>query len=286
MTGGAPTCAVRNDAVVGALIHRHHNFSYCRQGERAKVTHARKITIGVQPIDKVYRVHSLGGAVVDSILGLRLKELPEDYFEEVAVAHGTQNGYRLSGRKGENSLVFTESQLVFTRDHHESSSRLDFDKVASEFRLIWNAANSILQMANVRRIGIVAECLYTVPHKSVSGWLRSRLLSPQLHAEVLHSERFTLRFEERELAKDGIAPDPKKADFHNTICTIYDNAYDDTHPVPGFVVLSVDTQRYFAPVISGKTVPEEMQKLRRQFELSLAKFDQQLVTLGATHAAA
>ena len=250
------------------------------------MTHVRKITIGIQPIDKIYRVHSLGGAVVDAILGLRLKELPEDYFEEVALAQGAQNGYKISGRKGENVLVFTESQLVFTRDYHESGSHFAFDKVAAEFRAIWTAANSVLQMVNVRRIGIVAECLYAVPHKSVSGWLRSRLLAAPFQAEGMHSDRFTLRFEERELAKDGIVPDSKKADFLNAICTIYDNAHDDTHPSPGLLVLSSDTQRYFAPVISGRTVPEELLKLRKHYEASIGKFEQQLLNLGATHAAA
>jgi hypothetical protein len=241
----------------------------------------RKFTIGLAPYIKMHRIRSIGGEVVDAVLALRLKALSENFFEEVLI-QTDHNGYRLTGGKGANSLAFNDQSIAFTRDYFESNDSFDFDKVIEDFRAIWGAVNSVVRITDVRRIGIVAESKYTVPSKAPNIWMRNNF-SPIFKSDK-HAERFHLKFENRTFAADGLAPDPKKSDFINTIYQIYDGEMDNDHSMPGFMFASLDVQRYFTPVITGKNIVDEVLKLKKTFDDSLRKFDDQLKELGASDA--
>lgn len=242
----------------------------------------RKFTIGIAPQVRMYRIHSLGGQIVDAVLALRLKNLPEDFFEEV-LAQTDRQGYRLRGQGGRNILTINDLNIAFTRDYHDAEDSFDFEKCMDQFKTIWTAVNTVLHLTDVRRIGMVSESKYEIPKKiAPSVWMRNTF-SPQFTSE-LHAEKFNLRFEERKLAKTGLAPDPKKEDFINVITQIYDGDLDAEHPSSGFMFSSTDVQRYFAPVISGKTVGDEMLKLKKQFDSAFNKLDDRLKNLGAIHA--
>lgn len=241
----------------------------------------RKFTIGVAPYARMYRMYGAGGQVVDAVLALRLKALSEDFFEEVLV-QSDRNGYRLTGRHGGNVLSFNDQNITFTRDYYDSQDVFDFNKVLDQFRIIWGAINSVLQIADVRRVGMVSESKYEVPSKAPSAWMRNTFTP--LFESKLHAEKFQMRFEDRELAADGLAPDPKKSDFINTIYQIYDSSLDIDHPMPGYMFTNTDVQRYFTPVISGKGVPDEALKLKKHFDAASKKLDDRLKDLGASHA--
>lgn len=241
----------------------------------------RKFTIGIAPYTRMYRIHSAGGEVVDAVLALRLKALPEDFFEEVLI-QTDRNGYRITGHHGNNALSLNDQNITFTRDYYESTDSFDFSKVFDQFRIIWGAINSVLQITDVRRVGMVSESKYEVPSKTPSTWMRNTFSPP--FGSDLHVEKFHLRFEERELAADGLAPDPKKADFINTIYQIYDSEMDADHSTTGYMFTNTDVQRYFTPVITGKGVPDEILKLKKRFDVASKKFDDRLKKLGASHA--
>ena len=245
------------------------------------MTKIQKFTIGVAPYARLFRMLNLGGQIVDAVLALRLKALPEDFFAEVSM-QADHNGYRLIGQKGRNSLAFNDQSITFTKDFYESDDSFDFNKMVEQFRTIWGAVNSVLHLADARRVGIVAESKYEVPSKATSAWMRNKL-SPAF-ASDLHAEKFQLRFEDRALAADGLAPDPKKADFINTIYQIYDGELDTEHSAPGYMYSTIDVQRYFTPVIAGKDVVDEAVKLKKHFDLALKRLDTQLQQLGASHA--
>ena len=191
--------------------------------------HIRKFTIGVLPFAKMFRVHGLGGAATDAVLKLRGKTLSDTFFDEIGV-NAERTAYRLTGNDQVNSLHITEESIAFTKDYHDSSGSFSFKKTIEELKTIWPAVQSVLAVTDIRRIGMVAEYRYSVPHKHPSVWLREKFLTLPT-AQV--TDKFSLRFEEREFAKDGIAPDPKKADFINSIYHYYDSAIDASHPSPG-----------------------------------------------------
>jgi len=239
----------------------------------------RKFTIGVLPFAKMFRVHGLGGAATDAVLKLRGKGLSETYFEEIGV-NVERTAYRLTGGDQVNSLHITEESIALTRDYHEADGTFSFKKTLEDFKLIWPAIQSVLSVSDIRRIGMVAEYRYSVPHKHPSIWLRENLVAART-AKV--TDKFLLRFEERELAKDGLAPDPKKADFINYIFQYYDSALDASHPTPGYADVNVDVQRYFAPMLTGNVV-DECAKLHRHFESAEGHVHEFMTKLGATDA--
>lgn len=239
----------------------------------------RKFTIGVSPFAKMFRLHGQGGAVTDAVLRLRSKSLADNFFSEVGV-NPERTAYQLSSDDQLNSLQLTDESVAFTKDYYESDSSFDFRKVLDEFRAIWSSVHAELNVQDIRRIGMVAEYRYIVDAKSVSGWLRDKLTTlktPRL------TEKFQLRFEEREFASDGKAPDPKKGDFINYIYNFYDSALDAQHSSVGYVHVDLDVQRYFAPLLNG-SVADEVLKLHKYFDVAQKQLDEQFKALGATHA--
>ena len=239
----------------------------------------RKFTIGVQPFAKSFRMHGLGGAATDTVLRLRGKALPDNYFSDVGI-NAERTAYRLSSEDQTNSLQLTEDSVTLSKDYFDANTSLDFKKVLEEFRTIWGAVDSVIKLVDIRRIGMVGEYRYAVESKNSSVWLRSKLTTIPTKSAT---DKFTIRFEEREFAKDGGVPDPKKADFLNCIYSIYDSISDANHPAPGFVDVDVDAQRYFTPLLNTN-VADEILKLHKHFESSQRKIDEFLMSLGATHA--
>lgn len=239
----------------------------------------RKFTIGVLPFAKTFRMHGLGGAATDAVLRLRGKALSDSYFGDVGV-NTERTAYKLTSEDQVNSLSLTEESIALTKDYYEATTSFDFRKVLEEFRAIWGALDSVLKMTDIRRVGMVAEYRYAVEAKNASVWLRQNLTK---FPTKLASDKFMLRFEEREFADDGGVPDPKKADFINCIYTIYDSASDANHPMPGFIDADVDVQRYFTPLLNA-SVGDEVLKLYKHLEPAVRRVDEHLNSLGATHA--
>lgn len=239
--------------------------------------HIRKFTIGILPFAKMFRVHGLGGAATDAVLKLRGKTLSDTFFDEIGV-NAERTAYRLTGNDQVNSLHITEDSITFTKDYHDSDGTFSFRKTIEELKIIWPAIQSVLAVSDIRRIGMVAEYRFAVPHKHPSVWLREKFLTLP---SALVTDKFSLRFEEREFAKDGIAPDPKKADFINYIYHYYDSAIDASHPTPNYVDVNVDVQKYFAPMLSGSVI-DECANLHRSFENAELRVHASMTKFGAT----
>ena len=97
----------------------------------------RKFTIGVQPFAKSFRMHGLGGVATDTVLRLRGKTLPDNYFSDIGV-NAERTAYRLSSEDQTNSLQLTEDSVTLTKDYYDAKTSFDFKKVLEEFRvLLW-----------------------------------------------------------------------------------------------------------------------------------------------------
>lgn len=238
----------------------------------------RKFSIGVQPFTKMFRMLGVAGSVCDAVLRLRSKALADDFYKEVGWSND-RTVCRLSNGTLGNLLTLTEESVVFTKDCHENDKTFSFDKTLAEFKTVYAALNAILNIQDIRRVGLVAEYRLTVDAKSPSSWLREKLsTSPS----TLVTDKFFMKYEEREFAADGRAPDPKKADFINYIYHFYDSVLDADHSKPGFVDVNLDVQHYFAPVLNS-SVPDEVQKLHRHFEAAQKRLLERLKALGAIH---
>lgn len=242
------------------------------------MSNVKKFTIGISPVTKMFRVQSIGGAVVDALIGLRTKALSGEAFTEVG-SNTERTAYRVTNASKTANFEIKEETLVFSRDLYDSQVAFDFTKMHQEFQVIWAAANAVVEMKDIRRIGMVAEHRYAPQTNSCSGWLREKLTS--LDSKLV-TDKFFLQFEEREYARDGIAPDPKKSDFINYIYHFYDGALDASHPLEGSINANLDVQRYFAPVHNGN-VPSEVLKLHKHFEVAQKRLNEKLKTLGVAN---
>lgn len=238
------------------------------------MTPVMKFSIGIMPVTKMFRIGGIGGAVVDAIIGLRTKALSGDAFTELA-SNNERTAFRITNADKSGSFEINEQHVVFNRDFYESKTSFDFERIHEEFQIIWNAANSVLEMKDIRRIGMVAEHRYKPPMPA-NTWLRDRLTT--LETKML-TDKFLLQFEEREYARDGIAPDPKKSDFINYIYHFYDSALDASHPIDGSVNANLDVQRYFAPVHNGN-VAGEVLKLHKSFVSAQKRLGEKMKALG------
>lgn len=238
----------------------------------------RKFTIGVMPFAKMFRIHGQGGAATDAVLHLRSKSLPEDFFSEVAT-NPERTAYRVNSVDQLNTLQLTEESVNFSKDYYEAEVSFDFRKVLEEFRLIWAAVNSVLNVQDIRRIGMVAEYRCAIDSSAPSAWLRQKLTSMPTS---LATAKFNLQYEERELAADGTLPDPKKSGFINYIYRYYDSAMDANHPLPDYVDVDLDVQHYFAPLLNGN-VGDEVLKLHHHFDSAQQRLSKSLKAMGASY---
>jgi hypothetical protein len=240
----------------------------------------RKMSIGVRPVRKMFRVPGIGGEAADAILSQA--ELPEGYFNVVG-SSTDRKVWRLSNDKQSNFLALSEESVVFVRNYYASNDAYDFTKVLSEFRAIWSALQPRLNVRDIRCIGIVCEYRFSVGATDPSVWLRRSLT--KLNTDR-HTQKFNLRFEDRDHMPDGKAPDPKRSDFINYIYQYYDSALDVDHPASGFVDVDLDVQRYFAPVVNPGVADEVMKLNNKFFEPAEKRLDEHMKSLGAANAKA
>lgn len=220
----------------------------------------KKITIGIQPSQKMFRVSSLHGSIVDSVLSLRgTKPITDEYYTEIS--RSTEQGsIRLKNDAEGNTLIVDLSNVVFVKDVYKSDKQLDIDDAFKEFRLIWKQVNDLLHVRDVRRIGVVGEHRIPVQNSSSATLLKS-LTSISVAS---HPAKFILRFEERRLTTTGGIPDFKKDDFINVIRDYYDSEMDSDQPEEKHVNINLDVQRYYSPLFNGN-IFDEAERVHQQF---------------------
>ncbi|WP_373498937.1 hypothetical protein [Desulfococcus sp.] len=236
----------------------------------------RKIVIGIRPVTKMFRVSSLGGEAVDSVLDRRgTKPLSDDYYSQVAT-NMELGAFRLSNEKIGNELKIDRENVVFTKHHYGANTGVVVETAIAEFATIWSAIDDVLRIKDVRRIGIIAEHRFKEndPHVSATLMKALTIISPPVYPA-----KFMMRYEERRATAEGLAPDIKKSDFVNVIRDYYDAELDTEHPEKGSANANIDVQRYYAPPISGNIIAE-VRKLGKIFNKERELFIQAISNKG------
>lgn len=236
----------------------------------------RKFAIGVRPASKMFRLTSVAGLVIDTVLSARgSKTLDEEYYSTVETTN-EYSAFRLQNNKLGNSLHVDVSNVLFSKNTYECDANLAVEKVLDEFSEIWSLINKILKINDIRRIGIVGEHQIHIEKENPNKTLMTSLMSfpaPQ------YPSKFHLKYEERRTTKEGIAPDILKSDFININYEYYDSELDADHPAIGSLNANLDVQRYFSPLLTSN-VSDEVKKLHKIFSEEKKKFDAQLKERG------
>ncbi|MEQ8857599.1 MAG: hypothetical protein RIC56_03035 [Pseudomonadales bacterium] len=227
----------------------------------------QKLTIGVRPALKVFRLHTLGGSLVDSLLAARgsTKPLAPDYFHTIGT-NVEKGAYRLASEDNSNVLTMQPADVIFTKDAYDLESSIDLGEFLREFDAIWKVLDETLHFRDVRRIGIVAET--RIWGKSAHRSLFHRLMN----LDIPNPFKLNLRFEERRQTKEGLAPDLEKSDYVNIIHSYYASSLDTEHPEDDAVNANLDVQRYYMPWLTSD-VPRSAAQVSRTFEREFARLD-------------
>ena len=157
-----------------------------------------KFTVGIRPSQKMFRVSSLHGSLVDSVLSLRgSNPIDDEYYTEIS--RGAEQAFiQLRNEDRGNTLRIDLDNFTFVKDFYASEKQFDIDDALKEFRLIWKQVNEVLHVRDIRRIGIVAEHRIPVEKNNPSAVLLKALTSVPVSA---HPAKFILRFEERRVCQ-------------------------------------------------------------------------------------
>lgn len=210
----------------------------------------KKITIGIRPAQRMFRVSSFIGAVIDEVLSKRgVGLIGAEYYSEVTKSQ-EQAFVQLRGQDGANFLRIDQDGIVFCRAAYDAAgSGISIDNCFAEFHSIWKAINDVLIVRNIRRIGLVGEHRISMPESEVNKRLMSAVTTfePPAHPHKLH-----LRFENRSFitSKTGI-PDLKSDDLLNVISDFYDSSMDGDFPTSEGINFNLDVQRYYNPFFNG-----------------------------------
>jgi hypothetical protein len=229
----------------------------------------RKFIVGVRPASKMFRLQSLSGLVIDTILSARGSKPFDDEYYSMVETTNSNGSFRLFNSKLGNSLLVDDSNVIFMKNTYECNVNLTPEKMLDEFSAIWPQINKILKINDIRRIGIVGEHQIHIGKKNPNVILMSSLtniLVPQ------HPSKFHLKYEERRPTKEGIAPDILKSDFININYEYYDSEIDVDHSTIDSLNANIDVQRYYSPLLTSN-VTDEVKKLLKMFSEEKKKFD-------------
>ena len=236
----------------------------------------KKYTLGIRPSQKLFRLSSLMGMVIDAVLSCRgEKDIDEEYYSEVS-RNVESSVLLLRNEERGNILRIDMENVIFTKDLYETDRHFDIDKTIQEFRLIWKFTNDVLKLSNIRRVGMVAE--YRIGPTSGSP---SKILIEAFTkiTSSSHPGKFQLRYENRSLVNSGSAPNLQKDDYLNVIYDFYDSEMDVSHPQQDHINANLDVQRYYSPLLNGN-VFDEINKLKKEFQRQKTNFASDLTAKG------
>lgn len=228
----------------------------------------KKLLVGIRPASKMFRIPSIDGLIIDALLALRgVKPISDEYYKEIATNH-EQGTFRLQNSELGNILRVDMSNVILIKDAYDLESHINIEKAFTEFESIWTTLNEILEIHDVRRIGIAAEYQISLDEKNPNIEVMEKLCKLK---RPTHPGKFHLRFEDRRPTKDGLAPDIEKSDFVNVIFDFYDSEMDSEHPTQGAINANIDYQKYYSPLLS-RNIWDEVKIQSRKFESEIKSF--------------
>jgi hypothetical protein len=234
----------------------------------------KKLTVGITPVAQMFRVASFSGQIADEII-VSTRDKPirnSEYFTELSGP--SVAAIQLRNKERGNYLLINSGNIVFTQERFKA--HVDIDKFLEEFAQLWGVIDDILEVQQVRRIGMVAEHrVFNVddPSKVLQGAL-TKYPMPD------HTGKFYCSFEKRIPLGRGASPINVKVDaFTNMLHQFYDAEMDLESPEPNAFNVNLDVQRYYTDE-TGDRVLDEVRSLKRDFETQWREFQAQIKALG------
>ncbi|MBI4998170.1 MAG: hypothetical protein HZC22_15015 [Rhodocyclales bacterium] len=226
-----------------------------------------KATIGIRFSERMFRLSTHAGALIDNLLALRGKPLDSGDFETIGRDAHDMNIKVYSETAGKYLHIDLEN-VTYTVDLYDKGENFSFDTFLDNFSAIWNVINETLHCREIRRVGLVTE------RRFLKGNEPNRFLLDHLTTFKFDGfpAKFNLSFEVRKNTGPGGLPDPTKDDFINYLYFFYDSILDIEHSEPGAININLDVQRYFSPSLRDGPIAA-LRKLKAEYD----KADQDLL---------
>ncbi|MGS0742007.1 hypothetical protein ACVBEF_09255 [Glaciimonas sp. GG7] len=245
-------------------------FTYLK--EKVLMNVVRKLTLGFRPDTRAFRVESMRGLLIDTLLDARGIDIPIDYYANIAT--GLDGVFSLMSEGDGNLLLVDKENIFFTKSAYSNNGHIDLDKTFKEFMAIFGVIQRIIKFKGIRRIGLIAEHRFNTVKNNNTELLATLTKLPVMEFPA----HFTLHYENR-APSTGSSLDTMKGAFTNCIHDFYDSALDTSVPIEGKINANIDYQKYYAPSLNTKIV-EETEKHFFAFKKELKKFDEQILKLG------
>ena len=223
-----------------------------------------KISIGVQPVRKMFRLGTLHGVLVDDLISIKAPDSQSGYYFEQVITNASEEGFSLRDEDETHMLVVKIDNIVYTQDYIKSDLKYYKKEFLSNFESVWSKVHGSLAVSNIRRLGIIAEAEMESENSNISKYLIENLTKIKIGA---FPAKFSLKYEERQPTKEKVTPDIKKDDLTNTIVQIREVKSRKSETESTVIALSVDSQRYYAPTLeTGSKVLKEVRSLFESFD--------------------
>ena len=237
-----------------------------------------RFIVGIRFSKKMFRLPSLGGVVIDELLKLQTteKKLGDNYFSQIGSTVASHDaGISLNDDKLFNKLTILPEQVIFKKTSEHDNAAVSVDGAIEEFKILFNAANKILDFPEMRRLGFVGELRLSEKYIGKAGLQLIEGLTKFSPPEGCG--RFQLNFEDRNLTDDGVYPDNTTGDFWNKLYTFYNSDIDET-PEKGKINANIDLQKYYNPTKSDPI--KELKIMRKKFGEEKTKFKKNIKNMG------
>jgi len=233
------------------------------RAQGAAMLQIKKLTIGIRPNKKMFRMRTEGPRIVDALIAEQPGRKPdEQQFDQVTV-NAASDRYVVRTPDERDFVSMDISHIAYSRHIYDGQGTLHVDRFVEEFAQVWSVITRQTKVNGIRMLGMVAEHRVSEVQNPTSVLL-SKLTN--LDGGTFPT-KFVTTFERRTPFKTGGSgiPDFKNIEFANVIISIYDAIRDDAVATENAINANLDAQLYFAP-LRDLNINDELRRLRRTFE--------------------
>lgn len=234
----------------------------------------KKFYLGLQPEIRAFRIDSLIGMIIDTILDARGSDIPNSFYSQIIESSNPVSATLFNIDKS-NLIFISKENITFTKSLYPDKE-VNTDQSISEFEKVWNLIQSKVNLKKIRKIGFAAEHRIT-PDNNPNIQLLMNLT--KIENKKNYPSKFNLHFESRSEDIEKLGVDGNSLSFQNIIYDFYDSSLDADSPEPNKFNINFDYQNYYTPAINDKVFPA----IRRnfvEFKKELLGFNNELKNLG------
>lgn len=214
----------------------------------------QKTLIGILFAHPIFRLSSLGGLTTDRLMEFirTTNKIDDNYFTRVFNPSPNPNEYviGLSNVTNTNALTINSTEFILEKLRIDNQI-LDLNDLINDTKLLWSEADKVLNLTNIRRVGLKEEYLIDTSDNRPSNSATEILtkLTKLKFYERPYTSNSTISFSYRYPLQDGSMPSNKSDQYWNVLVDLASVNNDESSP--GMIKLGIDVQKFFNPLLDN-----------------------------------